>query len=216
MSSGSVAPIGSRRLRTAIIVMTSVAAVSNSRLNQTTPREKPFMMPTPGRRHVRLGENVTGWECCHVFGGRSVYVGMDSSSRTVVIVGGGLSGLSAAVHLGRSGIPAVLFDEATELGGRVRRGTRTGTIATNVVIAAGTLYALLPLLWLLLAATKNAEALFSSNLLDFGHFDLAANIRALNDLKRSRRSRIFLLDTTAVGSGRSGYSTTTSPTEPTE
>jgi phytoene dehydrogenase-like protein len=45
---------------------------------------------------------------------------MDSSSRAVVIVGGGLSGLSAAVHLGRSGIPAVLFDEATEIGGRAR------------------------------------------------------------------------------------------------
>jgi glycine/D-amino acid oxidase-like deaminating enzyme len=45
---------------------------------------------------------------------------MDASSRAVVIVGGGLSGLSAAVHLGRSGIPAVLFDEATEIGGRAR------------------------------------------------------------------------------------------------
>jgi multiple sugar transport system permease protein len=69
----------------------------------------------------------------------------------------------------------------TELGGRVQRGTRAGTVTTNVVIAAGTLYALLPLLWLLLAATKNAEALFSSNLLDFGNFDLAGNIRALLD-----------------------------------
>jgi multiple sugar transport system permease protein len=68
-----------------------------------------------------------------------------------------------------------------ELGGRVRRGTRAGTIATNVVIAAGTLYALLPLLWLLLAATKNAEALFSSNLLDVANFDLAGNIEALLD-----------------------------------
>jgi multiple sugar transport system permease protein len=64
---------------------------------------------------------------------------------------------------------------------RVRRGTRAGTITTNVVIAAGTLYALLPLVWLLLAATKNAEALFSSNLLDVANFDLAGNIRALFD-----------------------------------
>jgi multiple sugar transport system permease protein len=64
---------------------------------------------------------------------------------------------------------------------RVRRGTRAGTITTNVVIAAGTLYALLPLVWLLLAATKNAEALFSSNLLDVANFDLAGNIRALLD-----------------------------------
>jgi multiple sugar transport system permease protein len=63
----------------------------------------------------------------------------------------------------------------------VRRGTRAGTITTNVVIGAGTLYALLPLVWLLLAATKNAEALFSSNLLDVANFDLAGNIRALLD-----------------------------------
>jgi multiple sugar transport system permease protein len=63
----------------------------------------------------------------------------------------------------------------------VRRGTRAGTITTNVVIAAGTLYALLPLVWLLLAATKNAEALFSSSLLDLANFDLAGNIRALLD-----------------------------------
>ena len=63
---------------------------------------------------------MTGWDRCHVFDGRSVYVGMDSSSRAVVIVGGGLSGLSTAVHLGRSGIPAVLFDEAPEIRGRAR------------------------------------------------------------------------------------------------
>jgi multiple sugar transport system permease protein len=69
----------------------------------------------------------------------------------------------------------------TEPGGRIRRGSRAGTITANVVIAAGTLYALLPLLWLLLAATKNAEALFSSNLLDMAHFDLAGNIKALLD-----------------------------------
>jgi multiple sugar transport system permease protein len=69
----------------------------------------------------------------------------------------------------------------TEPGGRVRRGSRAGTITTNVVIAAGTLYALLPLVWLLLAATKNAEALFSSNLLDLANVDLAGNIRALLD-----------------------------------
>jgi multiple sugar transport system permease protein len=62
---------------------------------------------------------------------------------------------------------------------RVRRGTQAGTMTTNVVIAAATLYALLPLVWLLLAATKNAEALFSSNLLDLANFDLAGNIRAL-------------------------------------
>jgi phytoene dehydrogenase-like protein len=46
---------------------------------------------------------------------------MDSSaSRVVVIVGGGLSGLAAAVQMGRSRIPAMLFDAATETGGRAR------------------------------------------------------------------------------------------------
>jgi phytoene dehydrogenase-like protein len=45
---------------------------------------------------------------------------MDPSAGSVVIVGGGLSGLSAAVFMGRARIPAVLFDEAAEVGGRAR------------------------------------------------------------------------------------------------
>jgi multiple sugar transport system permease protein len=62
---------------------------------------------------------------------------------------------------------------------RVRQAGRGGVITANAVLAAGTLYALLPLLWLLMAATKNAEALFSSDLLDVGDSDLFGNIRAL-------------------------------------
>ena len=62
---------------------------------------------------------------------------------------------------------------------RVRQASRGGAITANVVLAVGTLYALLPLLWLLLASTKNAEALFSSNLFDFANFDLLGNISAL-------------------------------------
>jgi phytoene dehydrogenase-like protein len=38
----------------------------------------------------------------------------------VVIVGGGLSGLTAAVQLGRLRVPALVCDERTELGGRAR------------------------------------------------------------------------------------------------
>jgi multiple sugar transport system permease protein len=79
---------------------------------------------------------------------------------------------------------AELTTEATRIepgDRRVRQGTRAGAITTNVVLAVGALYTLLPLLWLLLAATKNAEALFSSNLLDFANFDLVGNIRALID-----------------------------------
>jgi phytoene dehydrogenase-like protein len=45
---------------------------------------------------------------------------MDPSGGSVVIVGGDLSGLSAAVVIGRAGIPAVLFDDATGIGGRAR------------------------------------------------------------------------------------------------
>ncbi|HEX7795217.1 MAG TPA: FAD-dependent oxidoreductase [Vicinamibacterales bacterium] len=45
---------------------------------------------------------------------------MNSCARSVVIVGGGLSGLSAAVFMGRARIPAVLFDEAAKVGGRAR------------------------------------------------------------------------------------------------
>jgi glycine/D-amino acid oxidase-like deaminating enzyme len=45
---------------------------------------------------------------------------MESSAGPVVIVGGGLSGLSAAVHMGRANIPAVLLDHAAEVGGRAK------------------------------------------------------------------------------------------------
>jgi len=44
----------------------------------------------------------------------------------VVIVGGGLSGLAAAVQLGRSGFPTLLFDDATEPGGRAKTDRRDG------------------------------------------------------------------------------------------
>ena len=46
------------------------------------------------------------------------------SSRGVVIVGGGLSGLTAAVQLGRLGIATLVCDEGTELGGRARTAQR--------------------------------------------------------------------------------------------
>jgi len=45
---------------------------------------------------------------------------MKSSANPVVIVGGGLSGLAAAVHLGRADIPALLLDDAAEVGGRAK------------------------------------------------------------------------------------------------
>jgi len=44
----------------------------------------------------------------------------------VVVVGGGLAGLTAALRLGRAGIPAMLFHEAAQLGGRARTDCRSG------------------------------------------------------------------------------------------
>src|SRR5262249_30707758 len=44
----------------------------------------------------------------------------------VVIVGGGLSGLTAAVQLSRLGIRCVLFEDSTELGGRARTDGQFG------------------------------------------------------------------------------------------
>lgn len=51
---------------------------------------------------------------------------MGLPATAVVIVGGGMSGLAAAVHLGRRDVPTVVFDEASELGGRARTERRNG------------------------------------------------------------------------------------------
>ncbi|MGW7351030.1 carbohydrate ABC transporter permease [Streptomyces sp. NPDC054784] len=65
-------------------------------------------------------------------------------------------------------------------GTRRRAGVRTpGRGAAHVVVGVGVLYALLPLLWLLLASTVNAEALFASRFLDLSDFALLDNVRAL-------------------------------------
>ncbi|MGI5466448.1 carbohydrate ABC transporter permease [Streptomyces sp. CA-132043] len=51
-----------------------------------------------------------------------------------------------------------------------------GRTAVNVVVGVCVLYTLLPVLWLVLAAAKNREALFSSDLLSLGDFSLFANL----------------------------------------
>ncbi|RLL66862.1 carbohydrate ABC transporter permease [Streptomyces sp. Z26] len=65
-------------------------------------------------------------------------------------------------------------------GTRRRAGVRApGRGTAHVVVGVGVLYALLPLLWLLLASTVDAEALFASRFLDLSDFALLDNVRAL-------------------------------------
>lgn len=54
-----------------------------------------------------------------------------------------------------------------------------GNAAVNIVIGIFVLYTLLPVFWLVLAATKNTDALFSSNILSLSDFALWSNIRDL-------------------------------------
>ena len=44
----------------------------------------------------------------------------------MVIVGGGLSGLTAAVYLARRAVPTVIVNDANELGGRARTVNKDG------------------------------------------------------------------------------------------
>jgi phytoene dehydrogenase-like protein len=50
----------------------------------------------------------------------------EAPATAVVIVGGGLSGLAAAVQLGRFGVPTIVFDQANDLGGRAMTEVRNG------------------------------------------------------------------------------------------
>ncbi|QDQ14844.1 carbohydrate ABC transporter permease [Streptomyces spectabilis] len=52
-----------------------------------------------------------------------------------------------------------------------------GRATVNAVVALCVLYTLLPVLWLVLAATKTRDALFSSSLLSFGDFSLVQNVK---------------------------------------
>ncbi|WP_030257360.1 carbohydrate ABC transporter permease [Streptomyces violens] len=54
-----------------------------------------------------------------------------------------------------------------------------GRTAVNTVVGVCVLYTLLPVLWLVLAATKNRDALFSSELLSLGDFSFFANLGEL-------------------------------------
>jgi multiple sugar transport system permease protein len=55
----------------------------------------------------------------------------------------------------------------------------TGRLTANVIIGVAALYALLPLLWLLMASTVDTEALFASDFFDLSNFALVDNVKAL-------------------------------------
>ncbi|GAA2087031.1 carbohydrate ABC transporter permease [Streptomyces albiaxialis] len=54
-----------------------------------------------------------------------------------------------------------------------------GRGAVNALVAVFVLYTLLPVLWLLLAAAKNRDALFSSDVLSLGDFSFLSNLSDL-------------------------------------
>lgn len=62
---------------------------------------------------------------------------------------------------------------------RHERPTLLGRGAVNALVGLSVLYTLLPVLWLLLASTKNRDALFRSDLFSSGDFSLARNLSGL-------------------------------------
>ncbi|WP_184503547.1 carbohydrate ABC transporter permease [Streptomyces botrytidirepellens] len=59
------------------------------------------------------------------------------------------------------------------------RSRLTSRGVANAVVLIAALYTMLPALWLLLASTKNADALFGSDILSFGNFSFASNLSDL-------------------------------------
>ncbi|MFE9250467.1 carbohydrate ABC transporter permease [Streptomyces sp. NPDC007088] len=59
------------------------------------------------------------------------------------------------------------------------RPRAVGRATVNLVVGVSVLYTLLPVLWLLLASTKNRDALFSSDILSLSDFSFLANLRDL-------------------------------------
>ncbi|WP_405866104.1 MULTISPECIES: carbohydrate ABC transporter permease [unclassified Streptomyces] len=70
-------------------------------------------------------------------------------------------------------------------------GLTSRTVANTVVVIAA-LYTLLPGLWLLLASTKNADALFGSDILSFRDFSLWHNLRDLFTMEDGVYGRWYL------------------------
>ncbi|MEU7481129.1 carbohydrate ABC transporter permease [Lentzea sp. NPDC042327] len=70
--------------------------------------------------------------------------------------------------------------------------TLLGRTAVNAVVGISVLYTLLPVLWLVLAATKNVDALFQSDLLSLSDFSFADNVKELFAMDKGLYSRWYL------------------------
>ncbi|MEU6257001.1 carbohydrate ABC transporter permease [Streptomyces sp. NPDC047043] len=68
----------------------------------------------------------------------------------------------------------------------------TSRTAVNTVVLIAALYTLLPALWLLLASTKNADALFGSDILSLGNFSLGHNLADLFTMEDGVYGRWYL------------------------
>ncbi|MFF9242445.1 carbohydrate ABC transporter permease [Streptomyces sp. NPDC014801] len=67
-----------------------------------------------------------------------------------------------------------------------------GRATVNVVVGVSVLYTLLPVLWLVLAAARNRDALFGSDLLSTSGFSFAANLRDLFTMDDGQYGRWYL------------------------
>jgi multiple sugar transport system permease protein len=67
-----------------------------------------------------------------------------------------------------------------------------GRATVNVVVGVSVLYTLLPVVWLVLAAAKNRDALFGSDLLSTSGFSFAANLRDLFTMDDGQYGRWYL------------------------
>ncbi|MDX8030605.1 carbohydrate ABC transporter permease [Lentzea sp. BCCO 10_0856] len=70
--------------------------------------------------------------------------------------------------------------------------TLLGRTTVNVVIGVAVLYTLLPVMWLLLAATKNVDALFESDLFSFSDFSFVENVKNLFAMDKGLYGRWYL------------------------
>ncbi|MFD0024773.1 carbohydrate ABC transporter permease [Streptomyces sp. NPDC058382] len=61
----------------------------------------------------------------------------------------------------------------------VRRPRLLGRSVVNLVVGVSVLYTLLPVLWLVLAASKDRDALFGSDVLSLDHFSFTQNLKDL-------------------------------------